>query len=136
MASFMCAASGIVLNRASRSRSACTDWGKKPRGGVSAGNGARARPVAEIRTDENSVRISGSPLRKKDAETYSASFGPVMEISLIKQIWLYECGARDAAYQRWISQRPHRVRRSRAESSVRPSCQSPSAHSGARGLFG
>src|SRR6266446_5320508 len=78
----MCAASGIVLNRASRSRSACTDWGKKPRGGASAGTGARARPVAEIRSDENSVRISGTPRRKKDAETYSASFSPVMEISL------------------------------------------------------
>src|SRR6266853_3312281 len=82
MASLMCAASGIVLNRVSRSRSACTDWGKKPRGGASAGNGARARPVAEIRSDENSVRISGTPRRKKDAETYSASFSPVMEISL------------------------------------------------------
>src|SRR3984893_17691384 len=80
MASLMRAGSGIALNRASRSRSALTDCGKKPCGGASAGNGARARPVAEIRSDESSVRISGSPGRKKDAETYSASFCPVMEI--------------------------------------------------------
>src|SRR5258705_8326605 len=53
----MRAGSGIALNRVSRSRSAWTDCGKKPRNGTSAGVGERARPAVEIKSDESNVRI-------------------------------------------------------------------------------
>src|SRR2546423_9041328 len=61
MASLIRAGSGIALNRASISRSALTDCGKKPRRGASTSAGERARPVAETSSDESSVRIRSSP---------------------------------------------------------------------------
>src|SRR4029077_10084936 len=56
IASFIRAPSGIALNRDSRSRCVWTDCGKKPRRGVSAGEGATTRAV-EIRNDGSKVRI-------------------------------------------------------------------------------
>src|SRR5258705_11026900 len=48
------------------------DCGKNPRGGESAGTGAKARPVVEIRSDDSRVRINVSPRWKNSAPHHAA----------------------------------------------------------------